>query len=134
MSDARGGRDRPPTGDPETLAVEEFRIAADVEATVDGDALSVRTVDGRVEVTADGFGALRQVRSLRDVLPAAAVDALDRLPVDRVPLGVRVAGVEVARIDPGVPPGPLSRALGVAPASVDLRGVVRALVRERRER
>lgn len=104
------------------VAVGDLRVAVDLDATVEGESLRVRTADGRVELFAEGFAAVRHAGALRDALPERAGDTLEE-----VPLGVHVAGVEVARADPGVPAGPVSRALGVDPLRIDVAGVVRAL-------
>ena len=103
------------------VVVDDLRVEVDLDATVDGDPVRVRTGDGRIDVFAEQLGVLRELAALRAALPGPVGDAAERLPV-----GVHVGGVEVARIDPGVSPGPLSRALGVAPATVDLGGVTRA--------
>ncbi|WP_277555634.1 hypothetical protein [Halobaculum limi] len=109
---------------PDRITVGDLRIEADIEASVDGDSLRVRSRDGRMEVYADCFAAIRALSDLPEVLPSRLGDALDSVPV-----GVHLYGVEIARIDPGVSPGPLSRALGTAPARVHLRALARALTR-----
>jgi len=101
--------------------VGDLRVEVDLDATVDGDPVRIRTGDGRIEVFAERLGVLRELSTLREALPSPVGDA-----VKGVPTGIHVGGVEVARIDPGVPPGALSRALGVAPARVDVGGVARA--------
>lgn len=109
---------------PDRVRVDDVQIEADVEATVDGDSLHVRSVDGRVEVHTDRVAALRALSDLREAIPSRVADSLDSVPV-----GVHLRGVEVARIDPGVSPGPVSRALGTAPARVDLLALARAVAR-----
>ncbi|WP_435064763.1 hypothetical protein [Halobaculum sp. EA56] len=120
---ARSDRDVPPA---ERIAVDDLRIEADLDLAVDGDPVRVRSTGGRIDVFVRRFGVLPRIDELRRALPSPVGDALERVPV-----GVHVAGVEVARVDPGVPSGPLSRLLGVAPARVDLPGVARALLRRR---
>ncbi|MFC7068956.1 hypothetical protein [Halobaculum lipolyticum] len=124
MSDAAAPADQ--RADAPPVPVGDLRVAVDLDATVEGESLRVRTADGRVELFADGFAAVRHAGALRDALPDGVGGTLDD-----VPLGVHVAGVEVARADPGVPAGPVSRALGAAPLRIDVGGVVRALVRRR---
>lgn len=108
------------------ITVADLRIEADLDLAVDGEPVRIRTGNGRVGVFVDRIGTLSRVAELLDALPEPLGGSLDR-----VPLGVHVAGVEVARVDPGVAAGPLSRALGVAPARVDLGGVVRAVLSRR---
>ncbi|QZP38530.1 polyhydroxyalkanoic acid system family protein [Halobaculum magnesiiphilum] len=112
--------------DAEAVAVGDLRVAVDVEATVDGDRLAVRSVDGRIDVSADSLRTLGRLGSLREAVP-------DRIgqSIDRVPIGVHVGDVEVGRVDPDVPAGPLARALGVAPVRLDLGGVTAAVLRGR---
>lgn len=118
-------------GSPDWVIANGVRIEADLDVRVDGDSLRVRSSDGRIDVFAERLAAVRSLAALRDVVP-------DRLPdsvgdaLKAVPVGVHVRGVEVARVDPGVPPGPLARALGVAPARVNVRGLVRVLAGRRR--
>ncbi|MFC6786033.1 hypothetical protein ACFQFH_09045 [Halobaculum halobium] len=112
--------------DPEPVAVGDLHVAVDVDAAVDGDRLAVRSADGRIDVSADSLRALGRLGSLRESLP----ERVDRL-LDRVPLGVHVDGVEVARVDPGVSAGPLARALGVAPARIDATGLAITVLRGR---
>ncbi|SHH22365.1 hypothetical protein [Halobaculum gomorrense] len=116
--------------DPEDLedpvAVGDLRIAVDLEATVDGARIDIRSGDGRIDVETDRVRALRAIGSLREVLP----DRVER-SLDRVPIGVHVDGVEVARADPDVPAGPLARALGVAPVRLDVRGLALVALRGR---
>lgn len=116
----------PTGGDAEPVDVGDLRVEVDVEATVDGDRLAVRSADGRIDVSADSLRTLGRLGSLLDRLPARLGES-----ADRVPIGVHVGGVEVARVDPGVPAGPLSRALGVAPARVDVMGLAGAMLRGR---
>ncbi|WP_348608717.1 hypothetical protein [Halobaculum rarum] len=113
-------------GDPERVALGDLCVAVDVEATVDGERLTVRSSDGRIDVSADSLRTLRRLGSLWESLPNRIGRSLDRAPI-----GVHVGDVEVARIDPGVPAGPLARALGVAPARLDVGGVARAVLRGR---
>ncbi|MFB9823947.1 hypothetical protein [Halobaculum roseum] len=119
-------RSRPTDDDAEPVAVGDLRIAVDVEATVDGDRLAVRSADGRIDVSADSLRTLGRIGSLREAIP----ERIGR-SVDRVPIGVHVGDVEVGRVDPGVPAGPLARALGVAPVRLDLGGVAAAVLRGR---
>jgi len=118
------GADDPPRAEP--IAVDEFRVEADLDLTVEGDPIRVRSTDGRIDVFVGRIGVLSRIDDLQRALPRPVGDALERVPV-----GVHVAGVEVARVDPGVPPGPPSRLLGVDPARVDLAGVARAWIRRR---
>lgn len=114
--------------DPDPVAVGDLRVAVDLEATVDGDRVDVRSGDGRIDVDTDRMRALRTLRSLRAVLPDRVRGSID---LDRVPLGVHVDGVEVARVDPDVPAGPLARALGIAPVRIDVCGLALAALRSR---
>jgi len=113
-------------GDAERVAVGDLRVAVDIEATVDGERLAVRSSDGRIDVSADRLRTLRRLGSLRELLP----NRIGR-SIDRAPIGVHVGEVEVARIDPGVPAGPLARVLGVAPARLDVGGLASAVLRGR---
>lgn len=131
-TDAGPGRvgGRPPghgaTTDVERVAVGDLLVEVALDLTVDGEPLRVRSRDGRLELSAERLGPLRDVAALRGSLQAPVGEPLAGALLGEAPLGVSVRGVEVARVDPGVPAGPLSRALGVAPARLDLRGVVRA--------
>jgi len=116
----------PTGGDAEPVAVGDLRVEIDVEATVEGDRLAVRSTDGRIDVSADSLRTLGRLGSLLDRLPARLGES-----ADSVPIGVHVDGVEVARVDPGVPAGPRARALGVEPARVDVRGLAGAVLRGR---
>lgn len=118
-----GAGDGVPVG---PVVVGDLRVEADLELEVDGERVSVRSGAGRVDVAAGSLGALRAVAGLRDRLPAPVAE-----DIDDVPVGLHVRGVEVARVDPGVSAGPLSRALGLAPARVDLVGVARSVIRRR---
>lgn len=127
MTDGQQPAGREPSrGEPEPVAVGDLRVAVDVEATVDGDRLAVRSCDGRIDVSADSVRALGRLESLLEQLPDRVAGS-----VDRVPVGVHVGDVEVARVDPGVPAGPLARALGVAPARLDVTGLASAVLRGR---
>ncbi|QZX98799.1 hypothetical protein [Halobaculum rubrum] len=117
---------RPAGGDADPVAVGDLRVAVDVEATVDGDRLVVRSVDGRIDVSADTLRTLGRLESLLEQLPGRVGEL-----IHRVPIGVHVGDVEVARVDPGVPAGPLAHVLGVAPARLDVGGVASAVLRGR---
>ncbi|MFB6304687.1 MAG: hypothetical protein ABEH47_05940 [Haloferacaceae archaeon] len=102
-------------------------VEADLDVSVGGEAVRVDGYGDLVVVDAASFAALRALRRGSDALPtplgpALAADA--DLTVD-----LRVRGVSVARVDPDVDPGPLARALGVAPVRPSLGGLVRAALR-----
>ena len=113
-------------GDAERVAVGDLCVAVDLEATVDGDRLAVRSSDGRIDVSADSLRTLRRLGPLWELLPNRGGRSIDRAPI-----GVHVGEVEVARIDPGVPAGPLARVLGVAPARLDVGGLASVVLRGR---
>jgi hypothetical protein len=123
-----GTDDSSDAADPDPVAVGDLRVAVELEATVDGDRVDVRSGGGRIDVDADRVRALRTLGSLRAVLPDRVRGSID---FGRVPLGVHVDGVEVARVDPNVPAGPLARALGIDPVRIDACGLALAALRGR---
>lgn len=101
-------------------------VDADLDVTIEGETLRVDGYGDLLVVDAPSFSALRSLRRGVDALPdplSTALPAGAGLTVD-----LRVRGVSVARIDPDADPGPLARALGVAPARPSLGGVLRALL------
>jgi len=104
-------------------------VDADLTLTVDDATVSIRGYGDLVVVAAPSLSVLRTlVRGEppvpdRSHLVAALRDA-------DVTLDVRVRGRSVARAGPEYDPGPLSRALGVAPARVSLGGLLLAVLTE----
>ncbi|MFB6108085.1 MAG: hypothetical protein ABEJ82_04480 [Haloplanus sp.] len=98
-------------------------VDADCTLTVDGTPVSVRGYGDLLVVDAPTLGA---IRSLGGGTRASVVDAVCRrsdLTVD-----CRVRGRSVARVGAGVESGPLSRAVGAAPARLSLGGLLLALL------
>ncbi|WP_224450072.1 peptide ABC transporter ATP-binding protein [Haloprofundus salilacus] len=88
-----------------------------------------------------GFGDLVVVDTPSLGGAFALLQGTKRLPTDQfgadvraadVTVDVRVDGVSIARLGPGVRPGYLSRKLGVAPARLSLGGAALALLRRTR--
>jgi hypothetical protein len=95
-------------------------VDADLTLTV-GDATgTVRGYGDLVVVDLPTLAAARTVGRTVAPLSAAAVDA-------GVTVDLRVRGRSVARAGPDVDPGPLSRALGLAPARVSVGGLLLSL-------
>ncbi|UIO99124.1 hypothetical protein Hbl1158_11340 [Halobaculum sp. CBA1158] len=115
----------------EPVTVGELRVEADLNLSVDGAPVRLRSADGRIEVSVDRPATLRRLDDVRTGIRALWPDG-HRDPLTTVPVGIHVDGVEVARIDPGSPAGPLARVLGASPARLDLRGVVRAALKRLR--
>ena len=81
-------------------------VDADLTLTVEGAEIDVVGYGDLVVVDAASFAALRALR--RDATPAVGV-----VPDVGVTVDVRVRGVSVARLGPGVPSGLFSRLVGV---------------------
>jgi hypothetical protein len=101
-------------------------VEADLTATVDGQEVSVDGYGDRVVVSFPTFRAARRALDGVEALPVP-FDSLDAAADAGVDVDVRVRGASVARLGPGVRPGPLSRLVGAAPARVSVVGVLRAL-------
>ncbi|WP_224336682.1 peptide ABC transporter ATP-binding protein [Haloprofundus halobius] len=102
-------------------------VTAELTLTVEGEQLRVV-----------GFGELVVVDTPSLDAALALLRGTGRLPTEQfgedvraadVTVDVRVDGVSVARLGPGIRPGYLSRALGVAPARLSLGGTAMALLR-----
>jgi len=97
-------------------------IDADLTLTVEDTTVSIRGYGDLVVVEAPSLAVLRTL--------ARTDHRLEHLPVFEflhdadVTLDVRVRGRSVVRAGPGHDPGPLSRALGVAPARVSPGGLL----------
>ncbi|WP_101297700.1 hypothetical protein [Halegenticoccus soli] len=102
-------------------------VDADLSLTIDGADVRVRGYGDLLVVDAP---SLRVARSLLRGIAAAPAgpSALDRHPKSGLTVDVRVGGGSVARIEPGVRPGAVSRLLGVSPARISLAGAVLALL------
>lgn len=104
-------------------------VDADLTLTVDGASVSVRGYGDLVVVAAPSLSVLRTLAR-----ESGRLD--DRLPLFEflhdadVTLDVRVRGRSVARAGPGYDPGPLSRALGTAPARVSPGGLLLTVLTE----
>jgi hypothetical protein len=103
-------------------------VDADLTLTVDGAAVSIQGYGDLVVVSAPSLSVLRTLA--RTGAPPLGVHLLDHLRDADVTLDVRVRGRSVARMGPGVDPGPLSRALGADPARVSLGGLLLAALGE----
>jgi hypothetical protein len=99
-------------------------VIADLTVEVGGQTVSVRGYGDLVVVSAPTFSAAR-------ALATAPETAVDRLTTADVTVDVRVRGRSVARAGPDHDPGPLSQALGVAPASVSPGGLLLAALSRR---
>jgi hypothetical protein len=104
-------------------------IHADLTLTVGDATVSIRGYGDLVVVAAPSLSVLRTLVRGGDFLldHLAPLDHLDDVAVT---VDVRVRGRSVARAGPGFDPGPLSRALGVAPARVSLGGLLLAALTE----
>ncbi|MFD1635011.1 hypothetical protein ACOZ4L_04640 [Haloplanus ruber] len=87
---------------------------------------------GETTVSIRGYGDLVVVRvpslAAARALGTGTAPLLDRLHDADVTLDLRVRGHSVARAGPGHDPGPLSRAVGAAPARLSLGGLVLSLL------
>lgn len=105
----------------------ELSIEADLTLTVPAGDVRIRGYGDLIVVEAPSLAAAR------DLFDGTATLPLDRLTggIDdaAVDVDVRVRGRSVARVGPGVDPGPLSRLVGAAPARVSGGGVVLAALR-----
>lgn len=109
---------------------EQVRPTRSLDVTAD---LTLSLADEDVSVTGYGDLVIVDAPSLRTAL--GLLRGVDHVPTHLVERGlargdvtvdVRVRGGSIARAGPGIRPGPVSRALGVAPAKVSLLGVALA--------
>jgi hypothetical protein len=112
-------------------------VDADVEVTLEEGTARVRGYGDLVVVELSTLAAARELATGASTLASSAsalpIDGLagpGELGTGGVTVDVRVRGLSVARAGPGITPGPLSRLLGAAPASVSLGGVVLAGIRD----
>jgi len=99
-------------------------VDADLTLAVDDETVSIRGYGDLVVVAAPSLAAVRTLARSRPLLDD--LHLLDHLHDADVTVDVRVRGRSVARVGPGVDPGPLSRALGVDPARVSPGGLLLA--------
>ncbi|AZH25881.1 hypothetical protein [Haloplanus aerogenes] len=104
-------------------------IDADLTLTVDEATVSIRGYGDLVVVAAPSLAVLRTLIDGGPPLPDRSHLVAGLRDAD-VTLDVRVRGRSVARAGPGYDPGPLSRALGVAPARISLGGLLLAALTE----
>ena len=109
-------------------------VDADLTVGLSNATLDVSTDDGILYVDARSFGALDELRTAAET---EAVDVIRTLIVEsplelETAVVVRVRGSRVATYRPGERASRLAELLGIAPFSVDLRGVVRAAGRRLR--
>jgi len=97
-------------------------VDADLTLTVDDETVTIRGYGDLVVVTAPSLSVVRTLAGT--AAPPLDVRLLAHLDDADVRLDVRVRGRSVARIGSGIDAGPLSRALGVAPARVSLGGLL----------
>ena len=97
-------------------------VDANLTLTVDGAAVSIRGYGDLVVVAAPSLSAVRTLA--RTAAPPLDGRLLPHLEDADVRLDVRVRGRSVARVGSGIDAGPLSRALGVAPARASLGGLL----------
>ena len=97
-------------------------VDADLTLTVDGERVTIRGYGDLVVVAAPSLSAVRTLA--RTAAPPLDGRLLPHLEDADVRLDVRVRGRSVARAGSEIDPGPLSRALGVAPARVSLGGLL----------
>lgn len=97
-------------------------VDADLTLTVDDETVTVRGYGDLVVVSAPALAVVRTL--VRTTAPPLDDHLLTLLCDAEVTLDVRVRGRSVARAGPGVDAGPLSRALGAAPARVSLGGLL----------
>jgi hypothetical protein len=98
---------------------DDLDVVADLTVDVGTATVSVRGYGDLVVVSAPSVAAAR-------ALSGAGGALLARLIAAGVTVDVRVRGHSVARAAPDRDPGPLSRALGVAPARVSPGGLLLA--------
>jgi hypothetical protein len=99
-------------------------VDADLALTVGDGTVTIRGYGALVVVSAPSLAAVRTL--VRTGAPPLDRRLLDRLRDADVTLDVRVRGRSVARIGSDVDAGPLSRAVGVAPARISLGGLLLA--------
>jgi len=99
-------------------------VDADLTLTLDGATVTIRGYGDLVVVAAPSLATVQALA--RSGAPPVDLHLLDYLRDADVTLDVRVRGRSVARAGPGVDPGPLSRALDIAPARVSLGGLLLA--------
>lgn len=103
-------------------------IDADLLLTVDDESVEIRGYGDLVVIAAPSLAVVRRLAGERP--PPVDRHLLDYLGDADVTVDVRVRGRSVVRAGPGIDPGPLSRALGVAPARVSLGGLFLAALGE----
>ncbi|KTG10517.1 hypothetical protein AUR64_11570 [Haloprofundus marisrubri] len=102
-------------------------VTAELTLTVEGEDVRVAGFGELVVVDAPTLsGALALLRGTKQ-LPTEQFG--ENVRAADVTVDIRVDGVSVARLGPGLRPGYLSRALGVAPARLSLGGAALALLR-----
>lgn len=97
-------------------------VSADLTLDVDDATVTIRGYGDLIVVRTPSLAAARAL-SVVGTRPL-----LSHLRDADVTLDLRVRGHSVARAGPGHDPGPLSRALGVAPARISPGGVVLSLL------
>ncbi|XVH31047.1 hypothetical protein ACNS7O_11720 [Haloferacaceae archaeon DSL9] len=105
-------------------------VDGEVAVEIDGAPCRIVGTGPRVIVETPTFGAARSVLAVVDALPVDRRDTA--VPVQT--LEIRVRDVPIASSGTAHHPGPLSRAIGAAPARLSLGGVVRAFLSGLRER
>jgi hypothetical protein len=113
--------------------VTDFDRALDVDAdltlSVDGAAVSIRGYGDLIVVAAPSLATVRRLARGSDPV-VDDLRLLGHLRDAHVTLDVRVGGRSVARAGPDVDPGPLSRALDLAPARLSPGGLLLAALAE----
>lgn len=103
-------------------------VEADLELTVDGARVDVRSTGDRLFVEFPSLPAV--ARALRGSPPGETTKIGSLLAVTDLTVEVRSRGRTVAAIGADAPAGPLSRWLGTAPAQVRPAGLVAAVGQE----
>lgn len=138
--DSDQSQDQDWTGSDATMATDgsgkRLLVEVDLDIDIDGTPVRIVSAGDRIVVDASTFTAVQRLRSGAATLPIS----LERLALPGglhdlgVPVETRVAGVRIATLGPGSAPNALDRLVGVAPAHVDLSGVILAAQRRVRTR
>lgn len=117
-----------------TSSTSGLHIEADLTVGLAASTVRVQSDAGRLYIEARSFAALRELQTAVDGEAVAVFQTLtSRLPLKiETPVVLRVRGVAVGRYRPGEPAGRLAEAVGIAPFSLSLGGILRAWSRRLR--
>jgi len=108
--------------------VSPLSVEADLTVSVDGRSVGVESEGDRLVVAVPSLRVARRLLGTYRALPVDGGLLARELDRADVLIEVRYRGALVATVGAGRPPNALGRLLGVEPAAVSLRGVLRGLL------